>query len=210
MTEPPKRSMEQDGCAGGWMVKSLWEHASVGLDERDTVLSDSVAEARQKMARQAASLGNACFAEQFIDGREFNLSLLAGPGGPQVLARPRSFSRPIRQGRLRIVGYRAKWDPESYEYAHTPRRFDFIPEDRGLIATLEKSALDCWRLFGLNGYARVDFRVDSCNRPWILEVNSNPCLSPDAGFAAALAEAGVPFEQAVERILRDALRARTS
>ena len=47
-------------------------------------------------------------------------------------------------------------------------------------------AVECWRLFDLAGYARVDFRVDSRGQPWILEINANPCLSPDAGFAAAL------------------------
>jgi D-alanine-D-alanine ligase len=60
-------------------------------------------------------------------------------------------------------------------------------------------------LFRLDGYARVDFRVDESGRPWVLEVNANPCLSPDAGFAAALAEAGLGYEAAVERLIDDAL-----
>jgi D-alanine-D-alanine ligase len=47
----------------------------------------------------------------------------------------------------------------------------------------------------------VDFRVDPSGRPWILEINTNPCLSPDAGFAAALQQASIPFEQAIARIL---------
>ena len=51
-----------------------------------------------------------------------------------------------------------------------------------------------WMLFGLAGYARVDFRVDSAGEPWILEINTNPCLSPDAGFAAAVTQAGLSYE----------------
>ncbi|MFH2099767.1 MAG: D-alanine--D-alanine ligase, partial [Pseudomonadota bacterium] len=50
---------------------------------------------------------------------------------------------------------------------------------------------------------RVDFRVDPDGNPFILEVNANPCLSPDAGFAAAVDRAGMPFDRAVERILAD-------
>ena len=91
----------------------------------------------------------------------------------------------------RIVGYQAKWDDESFEYHHTPRRFEFPSTDRALLAELSRLAADCWHQFGLRGYVRVDFRVDRDGRPWILEVNSNPCLSLDAGFAAAVQRAGI-------------------
>jgi hypothetical protein len=47
--------------------------------------------------------------------------------------------------------------------------------------------------------------VDAQGRPWILEINANPCLSPDAGFAAALARAGIDFTKAVEWIVADGI-----
>jgi D-alanine-D-alanine ligase len=43
--------------------------------------------------------------------------------------------------------------------------------------------------------------VNRDGRPWILEINTNPCLSPDAGFAAAVQQSGLPFETAIQRIL---------
>ena len=101
------------------------------------------------------------------------------------------------------VGYRAKWDEESYEYRHTPRRFDFPESDAPLLERLRQTARACWHLFGLQGWARVDFRVDAEGHPWVLEVNANPCLSPDAGFAAALDRAGIDYGAAMERILAD-------
>jgi D-alanine-D-alanine ligase len=109
----------------------------------------------------------------------------------------------------RVVGYRAKWDEASFEYHHTPRRFEFEPHDARLLAELKRLALECWTCFGLRGYARVDFRVDGEGRPWVLEVNTNPCLSPDAGFAAALERAGISFQDAIARILADALGRRS-
>src|SRR3546814_4908817 len=77
-------------------------------------------------------------------------------------------------GRPRIVDYEAKWAPESDAYANTPRRFDLAADDAALAAELSRLALDAWHLFGLAGYARVDFRVDAAGRPTILEVNLNP------------------------------------
>jgi D-alanine-D-alanine ligase len=189
-----------------WIVKSLWEHASIGLDETALALCDRADNLPAVMAARAHALGGACFGERFVEGREFNLSLLAGQRGPEVLRPAEILFEGYPQGALRVVGYRAKWDAASYEFHHTPRRFRFPPEDAALLERLRELALACWRGFGLNGYARVDFRVDAGGQPWILEINANPCLSPDAGFAAALAESGVSYSAAIGRILSDLRR----
>jgi D-alanine-D-alanine ligase len=81
------------------------------------------------------------------------------------------------------------------------RSFAVEPE---LAARLGGIARDCWQLFGLAGYARVDYRVDSRGTPSVLEVNANPCLSPDAGFAAALVHAGIAYVDAIAWLLADA------
>ena len=106
-------------------------------------------------------------------------------------------------GKLKMVDYRAKWDEESFEARHTRRSFLFPPSDTPLLNRLEDLAKQCWHLFDLRGYARVDFRVDGGGRPWVLEINANPCLSPDAGFVAAGGEAGLTYRQMVDRILQD-------
>ncbi|MGE5256676.1 MAG: D-alanine--D-alanine ligase family protein [Hyphomicrobiales bacterium] len=189
-----------------WIVKSLWEHASIGIDETSTDLCERMDDVVRVLRERAQHFGGACFAERFIDGREFNLSLLAGPDGPEVLPPVEILFEGYAPKMLRIVGYRAKWDESSYEFHHTPRRFDFPPEDAALLHRLQDLAAQCWRAFGLNGYARVDFRVDAGGQPWILEINANPCLSPDAGFAAALQAAGVTYTAAIDRILFDVRR----
>lgn len=147
------------------------------------------------------------FAEEFIDGREFNVPMLDGPDGPQVLPPGEMDFSTFPEGKPRIIGHRAKWHESSFEYNNTPRSFDVREQDRGLVDQLRQLSLDCWRLFDLRGYVRVDFRVDRAGRPWILEVNANPCLSPEAGYAAALDEAGVSYDEAVRRILESALAA---
>ena len=193
----------KDTGSGTWIIKSVWEHASIGLDEQSIVMDADPESIFSILQSRAPLLGGACFAERFIPGREFNLSLLGGPQGPEVLPPAEIILKVSRKRCPRIVDYRAKWDETAFEYHHTPRRFDFRPADQALLQHLKALSLRCWQRFGLNGYARVDFRVDETDAPWVLEVNANPCLSPDAGFAAALERAGIAYADAVERILAD-------
>ncbi len=193
---------------GPYIIKSIWEHASLGLDEHSIVSARSPRELAAEIARREPALGGSAFAEAFIDGREFNLSVLAGAGEPEVLPPAEIRFEGFEAARPRIVGWRAKWDEQSFEYTHTPRSFDFRPSDAGLLDQLGSLALRAWKLFSLRGWARVDFRVDGAGLPWILEVNANPCLAPDAGFAAALERGGVPFARAIERILTDVVPAK--
>lgn len=185
-----------------YIIKAVGEHASLGIDDESVVRSPSRTELLARLRSVSARLGRRCFAEAFVAGREFNLSVLAGP----LVLPPAEidFSR-FPAGKPKIVGYRAKWDESAPEFAGTPRTFDFPASDEPLLTELRSLAVRTWRLFELRGYARVDFRVDARGRPWILEVNANPCLSPDAGFYAALTRAGLSFDEAVERILGDAL-----
>jgi D-alanine-D-alanine ligase len=104
--------------------------------------------------------------------------------------------------KAKMVCYRAKWEEASFEYRHTVRSFDLEAADGPLLEELGRLALACWDLFNPRAYARVDFRVDDEGRPWILEVNVNPCLSPDAGFTAAAERAGLSMEAVIRRIVR--------
>jgi D-alanine-D-alanine ligase len=191
---------------GAYVIKTVWEHASFELDEHSIVRPTDEAELLTRLRASTERLRRPCFAERYVEGREFNLSVLAGPEGPEVLPPAEIDFSAFPPGQPRIVGNRAKWDEGSFVFQNTPRRFAFPPGDQPLLDRLAELARDAWRLFGLGGYARVDFRVDDAGEPWILEINANPCLSPDAGFAAALAQASIPFSQAVARILQDAIR----
>lgn len=193
---------------GRYIVKSVWEDASLGLDDDSVVEVDDVAELRALVLDRGPALGGEAFAETWIEGREFNLSVLETETGPVVLPVAELLFENFPPDKPRLVGYRAKWDSESFEYRATPRSFEFGPADRGLLATLEEMALASWDCVGLRGYARVDFRVDAEGRPWILEVNPNPCLSPDAGFAAAAARAQIGPEDLAAAMIDSALRRR--
>ena len=75
-----------------------------------------------------------------------------------------------------------------------------------LAEKLKQLALACWNLFGLSGYARFDFRVDPAGKPFVIDVNPNPFLAPDASFAVAAAEAGLSYQNLIGRIVELAWR----
>lgn len=191
------------GHDGSWLIKAVWEHGSLGIDDDSLVPSGQPEILAQALAAKQAQVGGPCFAEAYIEGREFNLALLAGPGGVRLLPTAEIVFESFAAGQLRVVGYRAKWEAASFEYHHTPRRFAFPASDRALLDRLRDLAHACWGLFGLRGWARVDFRVDREGNPWILEVNANPCLAADAGFSAAAAQAGLDQAAVVAYILAD-------
>jgi D-alanine-D-alanine ligase len=188
---------------GPWIVKSLWEHASLGLDDASIVDEPSAVLERLDACR--TELGGEWFGERFVPGRELNVAVLATEQGPRVLPIAEMLFRDYPLGKPRIVGYAAKWHADSFEYNNTVRSFAVEP---ALHERLTRIARDCWEAFALDGYARVDFRVDEEGVPWVLEINANPSLAPDAGFAAAAAEAGIDFQTLIAAVVEDALRRR--
>lgn len=195
--------------AGRYIVKPRFEHASVGIDDASIIDIDCIPDLMTFVQSKQAQTGLRMFAERYIDGREFNIAMLESVDGDAAVLPPAEIDfSAFPEGKPRIVGYDAKWSEASFEYGATPRRFAFPDSDRPLLEELIDLAQSVWSTFRLNGYARVDMRVDSKGRPWVLEVNANPCLSPDAGFAAALDECGMGYPGGIERILAVACRDR--
>jgi D-alanine-D-alanine ligase len=188
-------------AAARWILKSVWEHGSLGLEQDGVVDTEDAAELAAALARRTPLLGGEAFAEAYVHGRELNVALLAGPRGVECLPIPEIRFEGFAEGAPQILGYTAKWAPGTAEYEGTLRTFESAPGDADLFAELRLLARATWRAFELDGAARVDFRVDAAGRPWIIDVNANPCLSPDAGFAAALERADIPYEAAIRRLL---------
>ena len=188
---------------GRFIIKSAWEHASIGLSQDSIISVEDASELISELKKARKRMNGECFCEEYIDGREFNVGLLSGENGVEVLPPAEILFVDYPPGKLKIVDYKAKWKPKSFEYLHTDRTFNFGPEDEQIIKSLKTTAIECWNLFGLKGYARVDFRVDGSGKPWVLEINANPCLSPDGGFAAASALVGLDYPMIVKRIIED-------
>jgi D-alanine-D-alanine ligase len=72
-------------------------------------------------------------------------------------------------------------------------------------AKLKDTALRCFRIIGCRDYARVDFRLGADGEPYVLEVNPNPDISDDAGFARSSRTYGLTFAETVGKIVESAL-----
>jgi D-alanine-D-alanine ligase len=179
------------------IVKPRFEDASIGIDQESIVIDE---EGLRKILSELHDRFGPLILEEYISGREFNVSLFGYPS-PRVMPIAEISFDEFPKELYPIVGYKAKWDRESLEYHHTPRVFP-----RDLPEVLERRicriAMDCFHKFMLRDYGRVDFRVDHSCLPYVLEVNANPCISPDAGFPAALAQAGIGYNQFVRQLLQ--------
>lgn len=186
---------------GSYIVKSIWEHASFGLDEREKMLYDHADELFEKFTDQGCKMKD-YFAESYIHGREFNVSLLASNKLPDILpVAEMCFNYPA--GKPKILGYQAKWEVDSFEYQHTTRHFLQEGTESQLVNNLREVSLKCWKVFGLRAYARVDFRVSEEGDIYVLEINANPCVSENSGYVAALERAGITREEMMTRIIAD-------
>jgi D-alanine-D-alanine ligase len=187
-----------------WILKPAWEDASVGLE------GEPVATTPERALARASTLaarfpGQPILLEHFLPGREFNVSLLEGDAGVEALPVAEIAFVDFPAGMPALVGYEAKWATGSFQESHTVRRFPGAGEEV-LLSRVRELALAAWSACSLAGYARVDVRLDEAGEPMILEVNTNPCLSADAGFMAAAGRAGLSPGQVVGRIVAAALR----
>jgi D-alanine-D-alanine ligase len=181
------------------IVKPANEDGSAGITE-DSVVQDLDALRRQVKWLKDGFRQDA-LVEEFVGGREFNVGVL-GNGTPQDPHRSFPPAELVyRNPRWRLCTYDSKWDSAHPSYQEiAPACPAAAPAE--LLERLSATALACARIFRLSGYARVDFRMNDRGELFVLEVNPNPDLSPDAGMTRAARAAGIPYPELVREILR--------
>jgi D-alanine-D-alanine ligase len=141
--------------------------------------------------------------EEFIEGREFNVTLL-GNETPRVMPLSEINFRRILNPFARIVSFRAKWVPSSPEYLGTPPTCPARVSE-SIKARIEDVAHRAYLAMRLHDYGRVDIRLRN-GTPYVLEVNPNADLSADAGIARASRVAGMSYSDLADEITRLAAR----
>lgn len=177
------------------ILKPQFQDASIGIDQ-ESVISDP--NRLPETLREFHGIYGPIVVEEYIDGREFNISLI-GSIHPEVLPVAEIDFSGFPDNLFKIVGYRAKWEPTSIEYRETRRAFPTLPNS--VVEDMSAVSAQCYQLFSLRDYGRVDLRLDNNGKVYVLEINANPCLSPDAGFPAAVLQSGLDYTAMVEKFV---------
>jgi D-alanine-D-alanine ligase len=210
---------------GKYIIKPACCDASEGIEVDSVVdIPSKQADARIKWIHE--KFNQPAIVEKFIPARELNVSvveiqmemsegrrkrdegrIIHHPSSiiPRVLPLAEIDFSAFSDKQFKLVDYQAKWVKDSFGYNNTPR---IIPAQLAepVAEKVRHLALQAWDALGCRGYARVDFRLDEKDNPYVLEVNPNPDISPDAGFAAALEAAKIPYEQFVSNQLETCIR----
>lgn len=179
-----------------YILKAKTEHASIGLDATCVVQPKDRQNLEDLVSEKEKKTGMSWIAEQYIDGREFNVAFLGKDILPPAeMCFAEDFEGP------KLLTYEAKWDEKTKAYQKSCRSFHIDEETRHQLIDLTR--LCCEKLF-LDGYGRIDFRRDEKGDLFVIDINTNPCISPDAGFMAMSVQAGLSSDQVIERIVRNA------
>ena len=191
---PAPSSVYRAGAS--YLLKAKTEHASAHLDDTCVISPASEDKLRDALKRKERETGLTWIAEEYIDGREFNVALLGGEVLPP--AEMRFFSD--FKGH-KILTYEAKWNEDCDAYQRSRRSFDIENEIKEKLSSI---ALKCKDVLALRGYTRIDFRMNAKGELFIIDLNTNPCIAPDSGFIAMAHEAGLSDKEVIERIVANA------
>ncbi len=186
------------------IVKPAREDGSAGIWGRSVVHDEPTL--RERVSELINLFKAPCLVEQYVEGREFNVALLGYPQARVLPLQEIDFSD-LPEEQPRIVSYDAKWQPGSVEDLGTqPVMHPELPP--AVAARLRRAATEAWRAVGVRDYGRIDIRLSPAGIPYVIDVNPNCDLSPDAGYARAAQSVGIDYPALTRLLVRYALRRR--
>jgi D-alanine-D-alanine ligase len=182
------------------IVKPRREDASHGLSAQNVVYD--FASLEKQVTAVSRYYGGQALVEHFIEGREFNVTVL---GGTVLPVSEIDYSLP--EGTPHLLTFAAKWQPDSDYFKGTKVVCPAEIGDRER-ENIARNALTVFGLLGCRGYARVDMRLDGAGQLNVIEANPNPDISPGAGSVRQAEAAGMTYPQFIDKIVKLALEIR--
>jgi D-alanine-D-alanine ligase len=184
-------------------VKLLREDASIGIEASNLVrdCASLCKRARELLVEHRQPV----LVEAYVEGREVNVTVLGNGSEARVLPLHEIDFGKLPPDRPRVLTYAAKWDEKHVDYIGTvPIAMTDIPP--AIERAIHQVALRCFEALGLSDYGRVDLRLDASGQPWVIDVNPNCDLSPDAGLPRTARSVGLEYPQIIGRICELAWR----
>lgn len=183
------------------IIKPVNEHCSAGIT-RDSVVLDE-AELARRVPLILDKYRQPAIVEEFIDGREFHVSVWGNEKLTVLPVAEMDFSY-FGNVKDRLCTYESKFVPGSGHYEKIETRLPALLSTEEQ-AALEKVCCDAYRTLGCRDYARMDIRLID-NIFYVLDVNPNADISHDASMACAAEVAGISYGQMGGLIVRMAAR----
>lgn len=181
------------------ILKLAREDASIGISEFSVI--KNYESLLSRLEYLFSTYSQEVLIEEYIEGRELNVAIL----GDQTLPISEIRFDGLPEELPKIITYEAKWSPDSVYYHNTvpkcPAELDISVKEK-----IEKMALAAFDALDCRDYVRVDFRLNNRNVPYVIEVNPNPDISPDAGFVRSASKAGIGYEELLFRLTKMALK----
>ena len=181
-------------------VKPARTDGSVGISQRPVVVDETALKAQ--VHALFLEVTDVVVVERYLPGPELNVAILPTTKGPQIAVTAMDFDD-HPPGTWPIITYDCKWVTTSPEYV-----------GGSVAASLKASSemVDAARALGIaaakavdaRGPVRVYLRANEQGQLFVIDVNPNPDLHPDAGYAHALAGAGIPYPDLVRHLVETA------
>ncbi len=172
---------------------------SVGISNASVVTDKKML--RKQMAFITKNLGHAVLVEEYLDGDEYEVSIIGNDeGNIQVLPLTRSIFTAMPKGYWHIYPEEKRQAP-SPAYKKIIRQNPLRDVSPKLQALITEIALDAYKIAQCRDYGRVDIRLDKEDNPHVLEVDPNPPLSVDSEFVKAAKVAGLDYGDLLEEII---------
>jgi len=201
-TFPKRRAAKRpETLAFPLFVKSLTEEGSVGISGASIVHDDSKLKERVEFIHRTTN--STALAEQFIEGREIYVGVM---GNERVTTLPAwEFAMTKKEeGSPLIASDRAKWDPRYQR--HIGLKTGPAELSKKMQSKLADLSKKIYRLLGMSGYARLDYRVTEDDEAYLLEANPNPQIAKDEDFALSANHMGIAYPELIEKLIQFGIR----
>jgi D-alanine-D-alanine ligase len=184
------------------IVKSLTHEASTAISQASVVEDDAKLAERVRFIHD--TLGTDAIVERFIDGRELYVGIV---GNQRLRVFPvwELLFTKMPDELWHIATDRVKWSRD-YQKKRGIKTAAAKNLPEGLAEHIQHVCKRTYRALDLSGYARIDLRLDTQGKVYVLEANPNPQLAYGEDFAESAERAGIHYPDLLQRIVNLGLR----